>query len=115
MVLTVDKERKRIILQNKSGCLSTHTQPFDRIQKYKGTLEKNLQRVNFKFIICRTKIETTKVFTAINEKVKKLMKDELLDTVKEIKSIGPIRSDLISPIFEKKVHEHISVMVLDSH
>ena len=38
LVLAVDKERKRVILQNKNGRLLARTQPFDRIRKYKGKL-----------------------------------------------------------------------------
>jgi len=38
LVLAVDKQKKRVVLQTIEGCVLSRTQPFDRIRKFRGKI-----------------------------------------------------------------------------
>ncbi len=55
-------------------------------------------------------------YLVINKNVEMLLSDRQLNSVRKIKSIGPIRSDMINAkVYEKKLNDKKTVLVLDSY
>ena len=55
-------------------------------------------------------------YLVINKNIETVLLDKKLNSVRKIKSIGPVRSDMINTtVYEKSINDKKTVLILDSH